>query len=122
MLDEIFKSIINEFRKEIKKGAVEIIRDKSFVAVNSFKDLSLDWVYIDGNHLYEYVKQDLINFFPKIKIGGFITGDDYGIKGWWDDGVKKAVDEFIKNYNKFIKVVEINSNQFILQKISNKNY
>jgi hypothetical protein len=52
-------------------------------------------VYIDGNHLYEYVRNDLEIFATKVKSGGLITGDDYGVLGWWRDGVTRAVDEFV---------------------------
>lgn len=57
----------------------------------------LDFVYIDGNHAYEFVKQDIENYWPKIKKGGVIGGHDYKnqicryAKKW---GVEKAVDEF----------------------------
>ena len=40
-----------------------------------------DWIYIDGNHTYEYVKQDLEGYRPKVKPGGYMAGDDYGTKG-----------------------------------------
>ena len=45
------------------------------------------------NHQYKFVKNDIINYFPKIKHGGIISGHDYS-NGW--GGVKIAVDEFFK--------------------------
>ncbi len=66
----------------------------SYVA-STFTDGYFDWVYVDGNHLYEYVKQDLELFYPKLKPGGVLAGDDYGIEGWWQDGVTRAVAEFV---------------------------
>jgi len=56
-------------------------------------DNYLDWAYIDGNHLYEFVKADIAFYTRKVKPGGFILGDDYMDTDWWKDGVKRAVDE-----------------------------
>jgi methyltransferase family protein len=35
-----------------------------------------DWIYVDGDHQYEAVKKGLESYLPKVKPGGFITGDD----------------------------------------------
>jgi hypothetical protein len=56
----------------------------------------LDFVYIDGNHTYEYVKRDITNYYPLIKLGGLIGGHDY-TKGF--NGVIKASNEFAKENN-----------------------
>ena len=61
-------------------------------AVGLFEDNSIDFIYIDGNHQYAFVKQDLENFVPKIKVGGIIAGHDYG--GPTTPGVTKAIEEF----------------------------
>lgn len=50
---------------------------------------SLDFVYIDGNHTYENVIEDIGFWKSKVKVGGLICGHDYQMK----DDVKKAVDE-----------------------------
>ena len=52
--------------------------------------------------------------YHKLKVGGRLTGDDYVEGNWWKGGVKKAVDEFIKNYN--VQVIEIRNEQFVLKK------
>jgi hypothetical protein len=81
------------------------IRQASCEAVKLFKDESLDFIYIDANHSYEAVKEDLERWFPKIKPGGIFAGHDYlngevpygtewGSTGITDFGVKQAVDEF----------------------------
>lgn len=93
-LDERYQQVVDRFSEDIEAGKVTILRQLSVEAAQQFDSESLDWVYIDGNHLYEFVKQDLQLYFPKIKPGGFLCGDDYGIKGWWESGVMKAVDEF----------------------------
>lgn len=55
---------------------VEIIKDFSLNAVKNVKNNSLDFVYIDANHIYKYVYQDIESWFPKVKIGGIIAGHD----------------------------------------------
>ena len=49
----------------------------------------VDFVFIDGNHAYEYVKADIELYWPKIRFGGFLCGHDCHV-----DPVKRAVSEF----------------------------
>jgi hypothetical protein len=56
----------------------------------------LDFIYIDGNHSYEYVKNDIENYFPFIKSKGIMGGHDY-TKEY--PGVIRAVREFAKKYH-----------------------
>jgi predicted O-methyltransferase YrrM len=69
---------------------IDYIKGTSRFAVEEFMDGSLDFVYIDGCHLYEAVKQDLELWIPKIKTSGHIGGHDY-VGGW--PGVVRAVNE-----------------------------
>jgi len=52
----------------------------------------LDWVFIDANHEYKYIKENLDLWSWRVKTGGVVAGHDYGNK--WK-GIKKAVDEFV---------------------------
>lgn len=61
-----------------------------------FPDAYFDFVYVDGNHLYEFVRRDLELFLPKMRRDGILAGDDYSVRGWWEWGVKRAVDEHIE--------------------------
>jgi len=65
-------------------------------AAPSFEDKSLDFVFIDAEHTYECVKQDINLWYPKVKSGGILSGHDYDGKGDKSGrfGVKKAVDEW----------------------------
>jgi predicted O-methyltransferase YrrM len=60
-------------------------------AAGLFQNASIDFLYIDGNHQYEAVKQDIELFLPKIRRGGLISGHDYTLF----EGVKTAVDEML---------------------------
>ena len=54
-----------------------MIRAESSSAANLFQNQSLDFVYIDANHRYDYVKEDLQLWFPKVRVGGVLAGHDY---------------------------------------------
>lgn len=113
-MDELHLTVCKRFNKEIQAKQVKIHRGYSSNVLEQFPDEYFDWVYIDGNHLYEYVKKDLELSFRKTKAGGFITGDDYDNGGWWEGGVKKAVDEFAKTER--LKLIETRNRQFIFRK------
>lgn len=57
-------------------------------------DNSLDLVYLDADHSYEGVMSDLINWFPKLKVGGVMASHDYINTAY---GVKKAFADFTKD-------------------------
>lgn len=54
-----------------------LIRKKSMDAVGDFEDNSLDFVYIDGNHIFAYVANDLHEWIKKVKPDGIVSGHDY---------------------------------------------
>ncbi len=58
-----------------------------------------DYVFLDGGHKYETVKNDLKNLTQVINNGGIILCDDYNLS--YAPGVKKAIDDYVleKNFN-----------------------
>jgi hypothetical protein len=92
-----FAVVRDRFASEIDGGGVMLHRTNSEVVGGGFPDGFFDWVYIDGNHSYEAVRQDLELYWGKLKPGGYIVCDDYHHAGFWDDGVTRAVDEFVGN-------------------------
>lgn len=119
-----------------------MIRAESKVAAAMFEDNSLDFVYIDANHAYDYVVEDIALWYPKIKNDGFLLGHDYIGMDWYNDpnfmkngkdkhifgmngfyygvfGVNPAVDEFCKDNN--YKVLSVTNEWFgtwMIQKFS----
>lgn len=95
-----------------------MIRATSEVGSQLFDTESLDFAYIDANHAYDYVVQDIQLWWPKVKKGGWLCGHDYIGMDWYNDptfapnrkdkhiwngdfyhgvfGVNPAVDEFSK--------------------------
>jgi predicted O-methyltransferase YrrM len=67
-----------------------------------FEDESLDFVFIDGNHAYEWVVQDIALWSKKVRKGGIIYGhdfDDYSHNRRWKEmHVIWAVDGWMKSY------------------------
>ncbi len=112
-LEERYRSVQSRFSSKIQSGQVVVMRQDSESALNEFRDGELDFVYIDGNHLYDFAKRDLEISLRKVKSGGFITGDDYETGGWWKGGVKKAVDEF--GWNENVSLKWIDGRQFVFQ-------
>ena len=58
-----------------------------------------DYVFLDGSHKYETIKNDLKNLTQVINNGGIILCDDYNLS--YAPGVKKAIDDYVleKNFN-----------------------
>lgn len=76
-------------------GNKRLIKKTSEEANKLFNNEELDFVYIDADHHYEVVKNDLNIWYPKVKKGGVLSGHDYH-KSMID--VVNAVNEFcVKN-------------------------
>jgi hypothetical protein len=95
-MDGRYASVCARFKQVVASGCVIIHRGSSCDILREFPEEYFDWIYVDGNHQYKYVKQDLELSFRKTKLGGYVAGDDYGHGGWWNWGVKRAVDEFAR--------------------------
>lgn len=64
-------------RRALRAYNVTFTRKKSMDAVEEFKDQTLDFVYIDGDHLFDFVVQDIVRWTPKVRLGGVIACHDY---------------------------------------------
>jgi len=79
-------------KMEFAKERAKIMRETSVEAAEKIKDFSLDFVFIDGDHSYEAVCEDIRIWTPKVRAGGLVGGHDYDNP--LCPQVKKAVDEF----------------------------
>jgi hypothetical protein len=94
-MDALYQGVLDRFAKQRRSGVVSVHRMPSQDAAATLPDSHFDFIYLDGNHRYEFVRGDLAAFAPKLRAGGVLAGDDYGLEGWWKDGVTRAVDEFV---------------------------
>lgn len=54
-----------------------LVRAMSAAAVRAVPLATLDFVYIDGNHAFDYVMRDLLDWAPRVRSGGIVAGHDY---------------------------------------------
>ena len=78
-------------------GRYRIHRHTSVEAAQFLADASLDFVYLDANHHFTAVSQDLRIWFPKLKPGGIMAGHDFvdGVMPEGNFGVAQAVRSFL---------------------------
>jgi hypothetical protein len=68
-----------------------LFRRDTFDAVGYFEDASISFLFIDTAHEYEHVIKEIGAWYPKVKLGGIISGHDY-----FTPGVNQAVNEFFE--------------------------
>ena len=96
-----FNEVLDMFNDRVKNhNNISLIQKTSDDAVKELDSQTYDFIYIDGIHQYENVKQDIINYLPMVKKGGVIGGHDYG-PSW--PGVRQAVDEMFGQPDKVFK-------------------
>lgn len=83
------KRKLRKFKDKIK--FIKMKSDEAITISNLIQD-NLDFVYIDGNHAYEYVKKDIELYYPKMRQGGVLGGDNFETEF---HGVPRAVLEFV---------------------------
>lgn len=114
VLEDQYAQVSRRLAADLAAGTVRMHRELSFDAAPKFADGSLDWVYIDASHYYDDVKRDLADWLPKLVPGGYLCGDDYGRKSFWDNGVTRAVDECIAGGA--VERIEIRNHQYVLRR------
>lgn len=64
-------------RETLEPLGATLKRGKSMDVVRDIHNETLDFVYIDGNHVFDFVMQDLIEWSKKVRSGGIVSGHDY---------------------------------------------
>lgn len=68
---------------------ISLVIADSVRAADLFTDASIDWVHLDARHDFESLRNDIRAWLPKVKRGGWLSGDDYDELKWPE--VVKAV-------------------------------
>ena len=79
-------------------AGAKILRGSSMNIVKTVLSESLDFVFIDADHSYQSVKNDIQEWSKKVRHGGIVSGHDY-LLGRQTVQVIQAVDEYIKENN-----------------------
>lgn len=108
----IFSRNLEKFEDKHK---IIVKRGYSHEQIPLLEDASFDMIYIDGNHEPEYVLEDAVLAFRKLKTEGILIFDDYGWGG--PDMTKRGIDGFIHAYHKRIRVLGMVNTQVFVQKI-----
>ena len=79
------------------KDNVHLIKGNSNNVLEKIDMGKIDYVFLDGGHDYETVKNDLNCCSSVIENNGTVLCDDYNLS--YAPGVKNAIDEYVKNKN-----------------------
>jgi predicted O-methyltransferase YrrM len=82
--DDMFEKFLSETKSKTDFAAEKriILRGKTTEVIEQITDGELDFAYIDGDHTLKGISIDLTRVFPKIKVGGWIGGDDFVRTVW----------------------------------------
>jgi len=98
-----------------QRSKICVMRGFSHAEIPKLLDDNFDIIYIDGNHEPEYVTEDAVLSFRKLKVGGYLIFDDYGWGG--PDLTQRGIDAFLSSYHKRIKHVSTVNSQVFCQKL-----
>src|SRR6266568_8067711 len=59
-----------------------VLKGRTSAVIDEIPDQSLDFAYIDGDHTLKGITVDLTCVYPKVRVGGFLTGDDFTSSIW----------------------------------------
>ena len=126
--DDVFEAYFKQTLEatEFVKEKRITLRGKTNEVIHQIEDESLDFVYIDGDHTLKGISIDLINFWDKVKLDGFIGGDDFS-PSIWQHSLRyepTLVFPFAVYFAEAVgaTIYALPFNQFLLQKSSDKGF
>ena len=96
--EAIYLEFVVRFLPFLNSGKLNLLREKSTEAAQFLKNVHgkiFDFVFIDGDHSYKWMRDDLDAYLPLVVEGGIISGHDI-----WMEGVAKAVKEVFSGYSR----------------------
>jgi predicted O-methyltransferase YrrM len=114
MQSTIYDKCMRNIERSGVKDKIIINRGYSNNEIPKFQDEFFDIIYIDGNHEPEYVLEDAVLSFRKLKKGGIMIFDDYGWGG--PDLTQRGIDGFLSGYHKKIRYIGEQASQVFIKK------
>ena len=110
-----YETFLRNIEQSDHKENIKVKRGYSNVEILKFEDDYFDIIYIDGNHEPEYVLEDAVLSFRKLKPNGIMIFDDYGWGG--PDLTIRGIDGFLNGYHKRIMKLGERDTQVFIRKI-----
>lgn len=114
-LNETYKTFLENVENNKLNDKIIHKRGYSNNEILKFDNEFFDIIYIDANHEPEYVLEDAVLSFRKLKINGILIFDDYIWGGL--NITKKGIDAFLNAYSNRYEFLEITGNQVFIKKI-----
>ena len=111
----IYESFMKNVENSGIKDKIIINRGYSNKEVCKFDDDFFDIIYIDGNHEPEYVLEDAVISFRKLKKNGILIFDDYDEID--PEYITKGIKAFASAYSKRISILALQNAQLFIKKI-----
>ena len=115
-MDAVYEGVAERFATEITDRRMNLHRASSVDAMATLPDDCLDFIYVDGDHAYEAVREDLALARLKVRPGGLICIDDHMDGKWWGDGVIRATNEFLGAHPRGLEVIFAVNTQVVIRK------
>jgi hypothetical protein len=113
----IYDTFIQNIETSNVKDKIIIKRGYSHSQVPTLDNNFFDIIYIDGNHEPNYILEDAVLCFRKLKKNGILIFDDYG---WCEiEIIKKSIDSFIACYHAHLEYIGIKDGQVFIRKTTN---
>jgi len=101
-LDPYSITAVEELLSKFKDN-IHLIQGNSKDILKKIDMSKIDYVFLDGGHHYETVKNDLVNCTSVLDNNGTILCDDYDLS--YAPGVKQAIEEYVDNKNYKVKIL-----------------
>ena len=102
--ENVYECFLQNIKDEKVDYLINVIKHTTHDASMQFNGRSVDFVYIDAGHDEGDIKQDINDWLPKLKHGGWIAGHDYQY------AVARVVDKYFQN-----RVERIKDNSWLIR-------
>jgi hypothetical protein len=113
--DGIYQTFMRNLSRSGVQDKITLRRGFSHEEIPHLEDGGFDMIYVDGNHEPEYVLEDAVLAFRKLRVGGYMIFDDYGWGG--PDLTQRGIDAFLLAYRDRIEHLGVKQTQVFVRKV-----